>query len=1569
LLAREGKQVLGVDIVKESIDFAQKLKSEEDKETQDNVQFKNLDYLKTPIKEKFDTIILGEILEHLFYPEELIKKALKNLKQNGRILITTPFGINDYYDHKKTYYIKDHIKQLWPYFDILEVKVGTIGKYYNWVGISGTKRNEAREKINKIPIIYIQKLESTFEQRERLIMSIYKETYEEKEKLDSLLAQKSETIKDIQSELKKLDTNLLLTQNSLASKTEKISELKNEIELLKNNLKHQKSIVQRFQRRKVIRLVRVIKRTLRKPFIIMKKVFRIVSRKWRTLVQFIFKLNANLKKKKILSLAQKIPISNGSSFYKKLDVNIGIITDEFMFNYYKDAVNLHYINSGNYITVLEQENIDFLLFVSCWQGMRDGDWKDIAYTDEKREELFEIFAYARKKGVEIIFQTIEDPSNYQYFLPIAEKADYIFTSDEDKIEDYKKDTGKEKVFLLKYGINPFVQNPIGCNIKNEKKFSTRNKVFFAGSWAKRYKERCEDSRMIFEGVKKAKQPLIIADRNYYRKGYNYPSEFQKFLMPSIDHTILQRVHKLFDWNININSIKYSNTMCAMRVYELQALGSLVLSNYAISVYNQFPNIFTIIDEKEIKDILNAYSEEERYRMRVKAIRNVFSGNTVFDRLEEVFDKVELEKNIENRKKILILCKEKSDVILDSFKNQTYKNKRLCTIEELVSINIKEFEFLTFFSQQNTYGPYYLEDMINCFKFVDVPYVTKDSHFFKGKLIGKSHDFIDSYKDKNQTIFNLNKLKIKDILSSNIILQKGYTSDPFNFNERKYPLHHFESNKNTKLGVIVPVYNNGDFLYGKAFLSLLRSSLFGKMNILLVDDGSSYENTLIEVEKLARRYPNIATYCFEKGGSGSASRPRNKGVELLNTKYITYLDPDNEAINDGYEKLYKTLEKNNELDLAFGYIKKVAEKNIKCHRTFRDSKFIEDTKEMLVKKDFFVQSIQACIFKRKLIEENNISSINNSIGQDSLFFLEAFLNAKKALYLNTPIHIYYAERKNSVVNDISVDFFKKSLTLEKEQVKKLKKYNLLKEYKEKKYHYFMKNWYAKKLERTQDEDLEESKEILKEIAFLYGYDIEKSTTSCFKNIPLNNGSAYFEKFNKNIAIVTDTLAYNYLNNSANLFYLSPNNYKDILDNKDIDMFLFITCWRGMNNEDWRGISGNKVVRGKLKNIFEYCNRKGIPTVYWSKEDPPHYDIYHKFSKYADYIFTTSQECIPDYVLYTKNKNVFLSQYGINPFIHNPVGCRVKNKEDFSTLNKVLFAGSWYINHEERAVDQEALFEGTIKSEKDLVVIDRNYFLTSKIVRYPEKYLQYTYPSIDYEKLQRFQKMFDWVLNLNTVKDSETMCAARVFELQAQGIAMISNPSLVVEYNFPNIFTVDLAEEVTEILNNTADEEIYRRQVEGIRNVYTNSTVFERLGDIFHKVGLLNEPLKPRKITIICDSKTDKIIDMYNKQTYKNKELITREEAKELETEDFVTFFSEDYKYGPNYLQDMLNGFKYTDSAFITKDLKVEHNYVDSTNDKYRTIFNPEKISIEDMLNKSEFKAKGYSIDPFELDKIN
>src|SRR5690625_7421597 len=79
-------------------------------------------------------------------------------------------------------------------------------------------------------------------------------------------------------------------------------------------------------------------------------------------------------------------------------------------------------------------------------------------------------------------------------------------------------------------------------------------------------------------------------------------------------------------------------------------------------------------------------------------------------------------------------------------------------------------------------------------------------------------------------------------------------------------------------------------------SLRRFSIFDQMEIVLVDDGSTDIATVHAIDQLERELDWVQVYRYEPGGSGSASRPRNKGLELASCDYVTYLDPDNEAPN-------------------------------------------------------------------------------------------------------------------------------------------------------------------------------------------------------------------------------------------------------------------------------------------------------------------------------------------------------------------------------------------------------------------------------------------------------------------------------------------------------------------------------------------------------------------------------------------------------------------------------------------------------------------------------------------------
>lgn len=778
------------------------------------------------------------------------------------------------------------------------------------------------------------------------------------------------------------------------------------------------------------------------------------------------------------NLIEKISESNGSSYYKKADLTIGIITDEFMYNYYKDSAHFLAIGHDNYKELVDNAGLDLLMYVSCWRGMYNNDW----YGDELHGEIPGVIRYANDRNITTIFQTIEDPTNYERYLPIAKECDYIFTTDKDCIPKYKVDTGNSNVFLLEYGVNPAFHNPIGMRKKYEESMQSkydRSSVFFAGSWMDRYKNRCRDITLIFNGVLDSGTNLVVADRNVEVKlpGYKFPKRFRPFVIPAIDHTALQKVHKLFDFNININTVQDSPTMCAMRVYELQALGCLMLSNYSLAVSETFPGLFMINNREEVGEILKKYSEIDLYQMQVENLRDVMTDKTVFDRLNYIFEKCGV-NYVFPKQPVIVLCKEKTEHICRMFEQQQYDEKTLMTMEQYRFNGIQD-GFIACFRDDYEYGEYYLTDMLNAFKYCDVDYVTKDV-----TCIGAEYDFIEGKADIYVSVFKSTCFSHISELYDDKVQGKGFRLDPFGVNESRRL-----TGDRKEIAVIIPIYNNGRYLQGRCFRSLLRSSVFDKMQLYLIDDGSDDEETLAVIQNLADQYDNVTTYFFDRGGSGSAARPRNKGIEISTEPYVTYLDPDNEAISDGYAKLYEKIQQT-DVDMAFGaiFMRATSEKLMRIGYLFQD-RLIKNPRDLLIAENFRSQSIQACMIKRSLITEHSLQNPEGAFGEDTFFFHELMLNAQYVYYLNEPIHMYYAQRLNSSINDVGPSFFRKSFILEKYQRAQLEKYELVEEYIERKLDYFTINWYIEKLSDCRPDERESCIDVIDQIVKLYGKTIQ------------------------------------------------------------------------------------------------------------------------------------------------------------------------------------------------------------------------------------------------------------------------------------------------------------------------------------------------------------------------------------------------------------------------------------------------------------------------------------------------
>ncbi|MBD2743511.1 methyltransferase domain-containing protein [Coleofasciculus sp. FACHB-1120] len=85
-IAQQGYEVVGVEESEQGVAIASSNFSD-----CHFIQASIYDLPYTELQNYFDIVISVEVIEHLFYPKELVKAAKKCLKPNGTLILTTPY--------------------------------------------------------------------------------------------------------------------------------------------------------------------------------------------------------------------------------------------------------------------------------------------------------------------------------------------------------------------------------------------------------------------------------------------------------------------------------------------------------------------------------------------------------------------------------------------------------------------------------------------------------------------------------------------------------------------------------------------------------------------------------------------------------------------------------------------------------------------------------------------------------------------------------------------------------------------------------------------------------------------------------------------------------------------------------------------------------------------------------------------------------------------------------------------------------------------------------------------------------------------------------------------------------------------------------------------------------------------------------------------------------------------------------------------------------------------------------------------------------------------------------------
>jgi len=321
----------------------------------------------------------------------------------------------------------------------------------------------------------------------------------------------------------------------------------------------------------------------------------------------------------------------------------------------------------------------------------------------------------------------------------------------------------------------------------------------------------------------------------------------------------------------------------------------------------------------------------------------------------------------------------------------------------------------------------------------------------------------------------------------------------------------------------------------------------------------------------------------------------------------------------------------------------------------------------------------------------------------------------------------------------------------------------------------------------------------------------------------------------VAAVVDEFTFRCFAPEARMLNLHAEHWRRQVEEHD-PQFLFVeSTWRGQEGS-WRKRLESLVkgARGPLVELVAYCRGKGLPTVFWNKDDPPNFEIFLEAARFFDFVFTTAETCVPRYREALGHNRIFTLPFAAQPRLHNPVGSRCKDRE-------IGFAGSWHRRYPERQRQMEWILKPAFKYGLD--IFDRMHGSNSKSRRFPEAYQPFIKGFLPYDILSEEYKRYKIFLNVNTVTEDPTMCARRVFEVLATGTALVSSPSTAIENLLGGCVALSSDRQQTEgylgkLLGSCENRE--RLEHRAVREVLSQHTYAERFAEILKRIGLSPPP---------------------------------------------------------------------------------------------------------------------------------
>lgn len=324
-------------------------------------------------------------------------------------------------------------------------------------------------------------------------------------------------------------------------------------------------------------------------------------------------------------------------------------------------------------------------------------------------------------------------------------------------------------------------------------------------------------------------------------------------------------------------------------------------------------------------------------------------------------------------------------------------------------------------------------------------------------------------------------------------------------------------------------------------------------------------------------------------------------------------------------------------------------------------------------------------------------------------------------------------------------------------------------------------------------------------------------------------------NLKVGVILDEFSWRAFAPEWEMVDLTPDNWRVLAEQDEVELIFVESAWNG-NDGAWQyQLAGSGGPSKEFRGLIGDFRNAGIPTVFWNKEDPAHFDDFLETAKLFDFVFTTDTDMIPRYREELSHSRVFHLGFAAQPAIHNPI----RPKRGWRSRG-VAFAGM-YFSHKfpERRAQMDLLLSAAVQEQAPT----RRLEIFSRMLdgrpeyQFPQPFAKHVVGSLSYTQMLTAYKAYKVFLNVNSVVESPTMCARRVFEVSASGTPVVSTPSRAIASIFApdEIAVVEGSEEAKSVIGNLmthtelGDRQVHRAQ----RRIWKEHTYSHRVEQVLSR----------------------------------------------------------------------------------------------------------------------------------------